>query len=84
MNNIFMFENPMGNLLLLLVMVLWILPLKGYALWTAVKNNDKGWFVALVILNTIGILELIYIFGFAKKNFSDLKRTAKRILSSKE
>lgn len=79
-----MFENPMGNLLLLLVMVLWILPLKGYALWTAVKNNDKGWFVALVILNTIGILELIYIFGFAKKNFSDLKRTAKRILSSKE
>lgn len=84
MNNLFMFNNPMGNLLFILLMVFWILPLKGYALWTAVKNNDKGWFIALVILNTVGILELIYIFGFTKKKWSDLKRTAKTLLSSKK
>ncbi|MEI6581043.1 MAG: DUF5652 family protein [bacterium] len=76
----FINENPM----VLLILVLWTLPWKIFALWTAVKNNHKGWFIALVILNTFGIVEIIYIFVVAKKKWSDIKRTLLNILSSKK
>jgi len=47
--------------------VLWVLPWKGVALWKAAKNNHKGWFVALLVINTLGILEILYIFVFGKR-----------------
>lgn len=43
-----------------------VIPLKGYALWTSAKRNEKWWFIALLIINTVGILELIYLLAFAK------------------
>ncbi|MEK7184558.1 MAG: DUF5652 family protein, partial [Patescibacteria group bacterium] len=36
--------------------------LKGYALWHAAKRDEKGWFVALLLINTLGILELVYLY----------------------
>lgn len=62
------------SLPLLLLLIVWTLFWKGYAVWTAVKNNHKGWFVAVLILNTCGILEIIYLFCVAKKKMSDVKR----------
>ncbi|HEX6977046.1 MAG TPA: DUF5652 family protein [Patescibacteria group bacterium] len=41
--------------------------LKGYALWFASKREQKGWFIALLILNTLGILPLIYILLYKDK-----------------
>jgi methionyl-tRNA synthetase len=41
--------------------------LKGYALWHAAKRSEKWWFIALLVINTAGILELIYIIFFLKK-----------------
>lgn len=55
------------SLLLLILAVLWTLPWKGIALWRAVRNNHKGWFVALLVLNTLAILDITYIFYFSKK-----------------
>jgi len=46
---------------------LWVLPWKAVALWKAAKNDSKPWFVVLLILNTLGILEILYIFVFGKK-----------------
>lgn len=46
---------------------LWTIPWKGVALWKAARNGHKGWFVALLFLNTLAILEIIYIFVFSKK-----------------
>lgn len=48
-----------------LLMVI-ILTLKGFSLWFSSKHNEKGWFIALLILNTLGLLELIYLFFFEK------------------
>jgi hypothetical protein len=39
----------------------------GVALWRAVKNNSKPWFIALLVINTLGILEILYIFLFGRK-----------------
>jgi methionyl-tRNA synthetase len=41
--------------------------LKGIALWKAGNRKDLGWFVALFILNTAGILPAIYLLFFQKK-----------------
>ena len=52
---------------LIWLIILWILPWKGVALWRAARNEHKWWFIALLVLNTMAILEIIYIFFFSKK-----------------
>ena len=52
---------------LILLLLAWTLPWKGVALWRAAGNKHLWWFVALFLLNTLAILEIIYIFGFSKK-----------------
>lgn len=54
-------------LALLIVLGLWSLVWKGIALYKAGGRKDLGWFIAMFILNTVGILEIIYIFGFSKR-----------------
>lgn len=82
--NTLLLGNSRSSLLLLLIAVLWVLPWKIYALWTASKNNHKIWFVILAIINTFGILEIIYIFGIAKKNWHEVKSAFLRFMSSKK
>ncbi len=52
---------------ILLLIALWTLPWKGVALWKAAKNHHKWWFVVLLIVNTLAILEILYIFIFSQK-----------------
>ncbi|MDO8424493.1 MAG: DUF5652 family protein [bacterium] len=59
----FLTNNPWAVILL----VVWVLPWKGVALWRAARNSQKRWFVALLAVNTMAILEIIYIFFFSKK-----------------
>lgn len=58
---------------IVLPILVWTLFWKGCALWIAVKNNKGWWFLAILVLNTAGILEIIYIFAIAKKKWSDIK-----------
>lgn len=46
--------------------ILWTLVWKGLALWRAAGLRQKWWFVAMLIVNTLGILEIIYIFLVAR------------------
>lgn len=45
----------------------WSLVWKGLALWkaSAVKKNPI-WFIVLLVVNTIGLLEILYLFVFSK------------------
>jgi len=52
---------------LILLIVLWTLPWKGVALWKSARANDKSWFIPLLIFNTLGVLEILYIFFLRKK-----------------
>lgn len=52
----------------------WILPLvvldiilKGITLWKTARNSQKGWFIALLVVNSAGILPIIYLLFFDKK-----------------
>ncbi|MBN2487780.1 MAG: hypothetical protein JXA98_01995 [Methanosarcinaceae archaeon] len=49
---------------IILILVFWEVFWKGIALWKAARNSQKYWFVALLILNTAGILPILYIFIF--------------------
>jgi len=55
------------GLILGLVLLLAVLALKGYALWHAARRSEKWWFIALLIVNTMGILELVYLFFIVGK-----------------
>ncbi|MFZ1020180.1 MAG: DUF5652 family protein [Minisyncoccia bacterium] len=66
------FNNPSFSLLVL-ILAIWTIPWKGYALWLSAKRNQKIWFVVLLIVNTIGILEIFYIFKIAKKSWAEVK-----------
>jgi len=68
--------------ILVLIIALWTIPWKVYAVWTAVKNNHKKWFVALLIFNTVGILEIFYIFKIAKKSWVEVKRDFRNAFKS--
>lgn len=64
------------TLLMILLLALWTIFWKGYALWIAAKENKKWWFIALLIVNTFGILEIIFIYFFSetgKKCIADWK-----------
>ncbi|GAA1448861.1 hypothetical protein GCM10009617_36150 [Leifsonia poae] len=43
--------------------VVWTLAWKGASLWRAAKNDSKPWFGVLLVSNTLGILDAIYLFG---------------------
>lgn len=52
---------------LFVILLIWSLIWKGIALWRAARCGDKAWFIALLILNTLGVLEIFYIFVFSKR-----------------
>ena len=52
---------------LIIIIGLWTLPWKAVALWKAAGQGAKYWFVALLVINTVGLLEILYIFIFSKK-----------------
>lgn len=47
-------------------LVLWSAIWKGFALYRAGSLRSVPWFVVLFILNTAGILEILYLFIFSK------------------
>jgi hypothetical protein len=57
---------------IILLFVLWSIVLKGLALWHAARRGEQWWFIALLVINTAGILEIIYLFFFAKLKFNEL------------
>ena len=59
----FILQNPR----VILLAVIWTIPWKGVALWKAARNSHKVWFIVLLVVNTLAILDIIYIFAVGKK-----------------
>ncbi len=57
---------------LVLVAVLWSIIWKGLALWHSARRGQPWWFVIMLVVNSLGILEIIYLFGVAKLKFDQL------------
>lgn len=60
-------NEPNSSLIaVIVILAILTLPLKIMGLWRSARNNQKWWFAAMLILNTVGILELTYLFYFSK------------------
>lgn len=55
-----------ANPLALVVLITWTLIWKGLALWKAAGLRHKYWFIAMLVINTVGLLEIIYLFFVAR------------------
>lgn len=65
---------PIENIQIDPSLMLWLAPLilweavwKAIALWKAGRNNQLPWFIAILILNTAGILPIVYLAFFQNK-----------------
>jgi len=62
------FSETIQHLLpLLIVIALFELVMKLIAMWKAGRNNHLAWFIVLGIINTAGILPIIYLLINRKK-----------------
>ncbi|MFF1634184.1 DUF5652 family protein [Leifsonia sp. NPDC058248] len=48
---------------MIIAAVAWTIAWKGVSLWRAAKDDSKPWFVALLVTNTLGVLDAVYLFG---------------------
>jgi hypothetical protein len=51
---------------LLTILYVWSLTWKGFALWKSSKKTEIVWFIFILILSTVGLFEIGYIYLFSK------------------
>ena len=69
--NTILSNQSLSLLILIWSLVIWSLVWKGLALWRTARRQDKLWYVILLILNTAGIAEIIYLIVTRDKNKSN-------------
>jgi methionyl-tRNA synthetase len=61
------FFAGLGGLAFFLI-IAWSIVWKGMALWKSARKGSKVWFVVLLLVNTVGILDILYLYVFSKKS----------------
>ena len=59
--------------LMFTTILIWSIFWKGLALWHSARNKQRYWFVALLVINTIGIFEIIFLAFFKSDKNNDPK-----------
>ncbi|MBT3691319.1 hypothetical protein HOG16_03715 [Candidatus Woesearchaeota archaeon] len=67
------FQTAWGSVVLIFL-ILWQLPWKGYALWKAARRKEIVWFILIFLINTLAILEIFYIFYVARDHVRKAKK----------
>ncbi|MGD8744490.1 MAG: DUF5652 family protein [Candidatus Woesebacteria bacterium] len=62
----------------IILLAIWSLFWKGIGLWRSSKNDQKYWFVSILIVNTAGLLEIIYLAFFQRKGQKAKKGKVKK------
>jgi len=50
------------NIAVLSILLVWTIVWKALGLWKAARKGDLAWFIIMLIINTAGILPIIYIY----------------------
>lgn len=66
------------SVLLLVAIFIWSSVWKALALWKAGRKNSVPWFVVLFLVNTVGILEILYIYVFSEMKQKPRQRARRR------
>ena len=79
--------DTFGGPIVLAIVVIWVLFWKGFSLWHSARNGQNYWFIALLVVNSIGLLGIVYLFFFRKdrkkidifgRNRSKVRRSRKK------
>ena len=62
---------------ILFAILIWSLDWKAMALWTSASSTHFVWFIILLLVHTVAILEILYLFAFAKMSFDSKPKTQK-------
>lgn len=65
---------------LVVVLAVWDLFWKGLALWRAARENREWWFIALLCINSAGVLPIIYLIRYSRANSKKSALAPKRVL----
>ena len=49
------------NQIVIAFFLFWEIVWKGLALWKSAKKGQKYWFIALLIVNSLGLLPIVYL-----------------------
>lgn len=60
-------QMSLSTTIFVFILSIWTIGWKGFALWTSSREEKKIWFIILLLINTFGILEIIYIYGFSQR-----------------
>ncbi len=60
------YQNSLLLWTILIVLATWSIIWTGIGLWYAARNQQKVWFIAMLIINSVGIFPIIYILFFRK------------------
>ena len=77
MNNFPGYWGFMQNPFMLFPLLLWSLVWKGLALWRAARSSQRNWFIVLLVVNTLGVLEIFYLFFW-----DSFKQISKKLFGS--
>ena len=58
--------------ILLVLLIVWTFAWKVLALWHSARSGQKVWFIVFLLVNTVGILEIIYLFAVRKLKKKEL------------
>jgi len=53
--------------LVLVAVIVWSIFWKGLALWKAARGKQKYWFIVILLLNSLGLLEIVFLAFYQKK-----------------
>jgi len=60
-------DIPFASEWWVILLFAWVYVWKGIALWRAGRAGAKWWFIAILVVNTLGILEILYIYVFSQQ-----------------
>ncbi|MBS3085613.1 hypothetical protein J4442_03765 [Candidatus Woesearchaeota archaeon] len=66
---------PLG---ILIVLIIWSFVWKLLALWKSARKGSIVWFIMLALINTAGILEILYLFIFSEMGKPKIITRAKK------
>jgi len=66
------------SVLMLAIIYVWSAVWKLLGLWKSARKKQVGWFVVIALLNTLGILPILYYFLFSEMKSEKKKSSKKR------
>lgn len=61
-----MYDSGLTSVWWIWPLIIWTAVWKGVSMWHAARKNSVAWFIVLLVFNTVGILDILYIYVFSK------------------